>query len=135
MQELKQKVAITTKAKIPFVVDQPAASEEESQWKITLPATRVFVLNEFLTLLVPAEYWHIHFAEWVNKLVQAKQYCIIYNAELTPQEIDNICLAIYKYICFMSILADYIDYQLKESEIISKRLDTPLDNIRKGISW
>ena len=35
----------------------------------------------------------------------------------------------------MSTLPDYTDYQLKESEMITKRLDTPLYNITKGIPW
>ena len=135
MQELKQKVAVTTKPNRPFVFDQSTAPGEETQSKIALQATRVYIAKEFLTALAPTEYWHIHFAEWVNKLEHAKPYCIIYNADLTPQEMDNICLAVYKYICFMSTLPDYTDYQLKQSDIITKRLHTPLYNINKCIQW
>ena len=76
-----------------------------------------------------------HSNDWVNKLEQAKQYCIIYNADLTQREMENICLVVYKYLCFMSILPDYTNYQLEESEMITKRLDTPLYNITKGIPW
>ena len=35
----------------------------------------------------------------------------------------------------MSTLPDYTDYQLKESEMITKRLDPPLYNIIKRIPW
>ena len=35
----------------------------------------------------------------------------------------------------MSTLPDYTDYQLKESDVIKKRLDPPLYNITKGIPW
>ena len=35
----------------------------------------------------------------------------------------------------MRTLPDYKDSQLKESEMITKRLDPPLYNIIKGISW
>ena len=66
---------------------------------------------------------------------QAKQYCIIYYTGLIQQEMDNICLTEYNYICFMSILLDYTEYQLKESEMITKRLDILLYNITKGMSW
>ena len=48
---------------------------------------------------------------------------------------DYICLAVYEYICFMSTVPDYTDYQLKESEMITKRLDQPRYNIIKGILW
>ena len=66
---------------------------------------------------------------------QARTYCRIYSADLSRKEIDNISLAVYKYICFMSTLADYTDYQLKEPGMITKRLDPPLYNITKGIPW
>ena len=71
-----------------------------------------------MTTLASEEYWKINHADWVNKMEQAKQYCIIYNATLTPKENKNICLVTYKYICFMSTLPDYTEYQLKESEMI-----------------
>ena len=45
----------------------------------------------------------------------------------------NICLVIYKYICFISILPDYTDYQLEETEMILRKLDPPLYNIIKRI--
>ena len=35
----------------------------------------------------------------------------------------------------MSTLADYANNQLEESEMITKRLDTPLYNSTKGIPW
>ena len=135
IEELKQKVAVTSKASRSFVFDKPASPGEETQRKIILQATNVFVAKEFLTPLASVEFCNLHFSEWVNKLDQAKQYCIIYNAGLTQQEMDNICFAVYKYICFMSKLPDYTDYQLKASEMITKRLDTSPYNITKGISW
>ena len=88
-----------------------------------------------MTPLAPKEYWDLHFNEWVHNLEQAKQYCIIYNADLTHNEMENICLAVYKYLCFTSILSDYTNYQLVESEMMTKRLDTPLHNITKGMPW
>ena len=135
IEALKQKVAVTTKANRPFVFDQPTALGLETQRKIVLAATTVFGRIEYMTPLPPKEYWDLHFIEWVNKLEQAKQYCIIYNADLTQKEMDNICLVVYKYLCFMSTLPDYTNYQLEESEMITKRLDTPLYNITKGIPW
>ena len=81
------------------------------------------------------EYWDLHFNACVNTMEQAKHYCIIYNADLTQQEMENICLVVYKYLSFMSTLPDYTDYQLEAPEMITKRLDTPLDNITKGIPW
>ena len=66
---------------------------------------------------------------------QARTYCRIYSADLTHKGMDNICLAVYKYICYMSTLSDYTDYQLKESEMITTRLDPPVYNITKGIPW
>ena len=132
---MKQKVAVTAKASRPFVFDKPAAPCEETKRKIVRQAINVFVGKEFLTPLASTEYDNIHFSEWVNKLEEAKQYCIIYNADLTEPEMDNICLVVYKYLCFMSTLPDYTNYQLEESEMITKRLDTPLYNITKGIPW
>ena len=95
----------------------------------------MFVRIEYMTPLGAKEYWDLHFNEWVNKLEQAKQYCIIYNADLTVKEMENICLVVYRYLCFMSTLPDYTNYQLVESEMITKRLDTSLYNITKGIAW
>ena len=66
---------------------------------------------------------------------QAKQYCIIYNADLTQKEMENICLVVCQYICFISTLPDYTNYQLEESEMITTRLNTILYNITKGIPW
>ena len=119
IEPLKQKVAVTTKANRPFVFDQLTAPGEETQRKIVLAATTVFGRIEYMTPLAPKEYWDLYFNEWVNKLEQAKQYCIIYNADLTQKEMDNICLVICKYPCFMSTLADYTNYQLEESEMIT----------------
>ena len=110
---LKQTIASTTKAKRPFVFDQPAAPGEEVQKMIVLTATNTFARQEYLTPLAPAKFWDIIFAECTNKMNQAKQYCIIYNAKLRPKEMENICLVIYKYIWFMSILSDYTVYQLE----------------------
>ena len=86
IEALKQKVAVTTKANRPFVFDQPTAPGEETQREIVLAATTVFGTIEYMTPLAPKEYWDLHFYEWVNKLEQAKQYCIIYNADLTQKE-------------------------------------------------
>ena len=88
-----------------------------------------------MTPLAPKEYGYLYYKEWVNKLEQAKQYCIIYNGDLTQKEMENICLVVYKYLCFMSTLPDYTNYQLVESEMITKRLDTLLYNIPKCIPW
>ena len=110
IQELKQKVAVTTKATRPFVFDQPAAPGEETQRKITVATTSEFGRQEFLTPLATKEYWDVNFAEWNSTMEQARTYCRIYSADLTAKEMDNICLAVYKYICFMSTLPDYTDY-------------------------
>ena len=88
-----------------------------------------------MTPLASKQYWDLHFNEWVNKMEQAKQYCIIYNADLIQQEMKNMCLVVYNYLCFMSTLPDYTDYQLEESEMITKRLYTPLYHITQGIPW
>ena len=133
IEALKQKVAVTTKETRPFVFDQPTAAGEETQRKIRLAATTVFGRIEHTTSLATKEYWNLHFNEWVYKLEQAKQYCIIYNGDLTHNEMDNICLVVYKYLSFMSTLPDYTNYQLVESEMITKRLDTLLYNITKCI--
>ena len=66
---------------------------------------------------------------------QAKQYCIIYNAKLRHKEMENICLVVHKYICFISTLSDYTDYQLEKTEIILRKLDSSLYNITKVIPW
>ena len=42
IEELKQKVAVSTKATRPFVFEKPVAPGEEVQRSITLTATRVF---------------------------------------------------------------------------------------------
>ena len=129
----KQKVAVTTKVSRPFVFNQPTAPGEETQRKIVFAATTVFSRMAYMTPLAPKEYWDLHFNEWVNELDQAKQYCIIYNADLTQKEMENICLVAYKYLCLMSTLPDDTNYQLVQSEMITTRLDTPLFNITKGI--
>ena len=110
IEELKQTIASTPKASRPFVFEKPAARGEEVQRSITLTATRVFGGQQFLTPLASEEYCKMNHADRVNRMEQAKQYCIIYNATLTPKEIENICLVIYKYICFMSTLPDYTEY-------------------------
>ena len=132
---MKQKVAVTTKANRPFVFHQPTASGEETQIKIVFAATTVFVSKEYMTPLAPKEYLDLHFNEWVNRMQQGKQYCIIYHADLTQKQMLNIYLVVYKYPCFMSTFPDCTDYQFYESEMITKRLDTPLYNITKGILW
>ena len=134
-EALIQKVPVTTKANRPFVFDQPTVPGEETERKIVLAATSVFGRIEYMTRLAPTEYWDLLFNEWVNKLEKAKQYYIIYNADLTQKEMENICLVVYKYLCFMSTLPDHTNYQSEESEMITKRLDTPLYNITKGIPW
>ena len=87
IEDLKQTIASTPKASRPFSFEQPAAPGEEIQKSITLVATKTFGGQQFLTPLVSAEYWNINFAHWVNKMEQAKQYCIIYNADLIQKEI------------------------------------------------
>ena len=54
---------MTIQVNKPFVIDQAAASGEETERKITLQATTVVRAIEFLTPPVPAEYWDIHSAE------------------------------------------------------------------------
>ena len=46
---------------------------------------------------------------------------------------ENICIVLYKYICFMSILLDYADYQVEVPELILRKLDPPLYNITNGM--
>ena len=70
----------------PFVFDQPTAPGEETQRKIVLAATTVFDRIEYMTPLTPKEYWDLHFIEWVNKLEEAQEYCIIHNADLTQKK-------------------------------------------------
>ena len=135
IEKLKQKIAVTSNATRPFVFGQPGAPGEETQRKIRLAATTEFGRQQFITQLALKEYCDVNFAEWYNKMEQARTYCRIYSTDLTPKEMDNICLVVYKYICFMSTLLDYRDYQLKQSEIITKRLDPPLYNITKCIPW
>ena len=135
IEAFKQNVAVTTKATRPFVFDQPTPPGEETECKIILAATTVFGRIEYMTRLAPNEYWDLHFNECVNKLEKGKLYCIIQNADWTRKEMEHICLVVYKYLCFMSTLPDQTNYQLVESEMIRKRLDTPLYNITKGIPW
>ena len=59
----------------------------------------------------------------------------MYNASLTTKEIGNICLVTYMYICFMSTRSDYTEYQVKESEIIIRKLELLVYNPIKGIPW
>ena len=54
--ELQPKVPVTTKATRPFGFDPPAAPGEETQRKITIPATTEFVIQEFLTPLATNKY-------------------------------------------------------------------------------
>ena len=90
---LKQTIASTRKAKWPFVFDQPAAPREAIQKMIVLTATNTFGRQEYLTPLAPANFRDTNFAELTNKMDQAKQYCIIYNAKLITKKRENICLA------------------------------------------
>ena len=53
--------------------------------------------------------------------------------DLTQKEMENICPVICKYLCFISTLPDDTHYELQESEMMTKRLDTSLYNIIKGI--
>ena len=135
IEGLKQKVAVRTKANRPFHFDKPTAPGEETQRKIVLAATTVFGRKEYMIPLAPNEYCDLYLNVCVNKSEQAKQYCIIYNSDLTYKEMENIYLVVYKYLCCMSTLPDCTDYQLEESEMITKSLDTPLHNITKGIPW
>ena len=48
---------------------------------------------------------------------------------------ENIFLVTCKYICFMSTLPDYTEYQLKESEMVIRQLYPPVYNPSKGIRW
>ena len=128
-------IASTPKATRPLVFDQPAASGEEVQKMIGLTAINTFGRQEYLTPLAHAKSGDINFAEWRNKIYQAKQYCIIYNAKLTNNEMENICLAVYKYMRFMSTLPDDTDYQLEETDMILTKLDPPLYIITEDIAW
>ena len=128
-----QTIASTSQAKRHFFFHQPVAPGEEVQKMIVLTVTKTFGRQEYLTPLAPAKFCYINFSEWTIKMDQAKQYYIMYNAKLTPKEIENICLVVYKYICFMSTLPYYADYQLEETEMIVRKLDLPLYNITKGI--
>ena len=130
-----QNVAVTSKATRPLVFDQPAAPREQTERKITLAAPTEYVSTEFLTPLVPKEYWHVNFPVWNNTMGQARTYCRIYSSDLFTEKMDNISLTVCKYICFMSTLADYTDYALKESEIITNGLYPPLDDITNCIPW
>ena len=109
IEERKQTIAVTPNANRPFIFDKPAAPAEEVHRSITVTATRVFVGQQFLTPLASREYWTIKHSECANKMEQGKQYCIIHNATLTTKEIENICLALNKYICFMCTLLHYTE--------------------------
>ena len=132
---MKLTIASIPKSKRPFVFDQAAAPGEEVQKLIVLTATNTFGRQEYLTPLAHAKSGDINFAEWRNKIYQAKQYCIIYNAKLTNNEMENICLAVYKYMRFMSTLPDDTDYQLEETDMILTKLDPPLYIITEDIAW
>ena len=43
LDELKQRIAVTSRAHRPFIFDKPAAAVEDDQRSMTLTATRVFV--------------------------------------------------------------------------------------------
>lgn len=53
---LKVTIASITKAKRPFVLEKPAAPEEEVQRMIVLTATNIFERQEYLTLFAPAKF-------------------------------------------------------------------------------
>ena len=74
---LQRTIASTPKAKRTFVFDQPAVPGEGVQNIIVLTATNTFGRQEYLTPRAPAKLGHINFAEWTNKMDQAKLYCII----------------------------------------------------------
>ena len=86
IEHLKQTIASTPKASRPFIFEQPVAPGDDIQKSITLISTKPFGGQQFLTPLASAEYWKLNFADWVNKMDQAKQYCIIYNADLIEKE-------------------------------------------------
>ena len=83
IEGLNQKVAVTAKARRPFVFDSPTAAGAETQRNIVFAATSVFGRIEYMTPLATKKYWDLHFDEWVNTLEPAKQYYSIYNADLT----------------------------------------------------
>ena len=56
IDELKQKVAVTTKGSRPFVFTQPTAPGKEFQKSITLTAMIVFGGKQYLTPLASEEY-------------------------------------------------------------------------------
>ena len=56
IEELKQIVAVPTKAHRPFILDEPAAPGEGTQRKIAMQATRVFEAKEFCTPFAPVGY-------------------------------------------------------------------------------
>ena len=102
---------------------------------IVLTATNTFGRQEYRTALEPAKFRDIKIAAWANKMDQDKQYCIIYDPTLTAKEMENICLVAYEYICFVSTVPDYTDYQRQETEMILRKLDPPPENITKGMPW
>ena len=98
-----------------------------------LTATHTFGRQKCFIQLAPALYWKITFADWPIKVYQAKQNCIIYNAKVIPEEMENTCVVTYKYMCFMTTLPNNTDYQLEESEMILRQLDPQLNNIIKDL--
>lgn len=135
IDELKQKIAVTSTANRHFISDTPAALEEEVQIRITFTAIRVFAALQFLTPLTSEGYCKINHADLVNKMEQAKQYCIIYNAYLTTKEMQTICLVVQKYIGFISTLPHYTKSEVKESAMKVRKLDPALYNITKRTPW
>ena len=67
----KQSIASIPKAKRGFLFYQAAAAGEGVQKMLVLTATHTFVRQEYLTPRAPANFWHLNFAEWLNKMYQA----------------------------------------------------------------
>ena len=63
IHELKQKIAVTTKANRHFIFDKPTVPGEEVPRSITLTTTRVFESQQYLTPLTSAEYSNINHAD------------------------------------------------------------------------
>lgn len=101
---------------------------------IVRTATSRFARQVYLTASASAQYWDANVADLTTKMVQAKQYFIIYNGKLTEKEMQNICLVTYKYICFMSAQPNYTGDQLDESDMILGKLDPPWYNINKDVA-
>ena len=62
-EALKQKVAVTTKARRTFVFDQPTAPGEQTTRRIVLAATSVFGRIEYMTPFTNKEYCDLQFNE------------------------------------------------------------------------